>query len=139
MAVKKIVLDTNCYSAFLAGDKKVLESLVDAEIVFMSVFVLGELYAGFKGGSKESANIGLLDRFLQKPGVRVLNATSKTAEIFGQLKATLKKTGTPLPINDVWIAAHAMETGSSIVTYDNHFDKITGLRLWRRLTEEKEP
>lgn len=133
--MKKIVLDTNCYSAFLAGDQKVLESLVAAEIIFMSIFVLGELYAGFKGGTKEAANIRLLDRFLQKPGVRVLNATSETAEIFGQLKATLKKTGTPLPINDVWIAAHAMETGSSIVTYDNHFDKITGLQLWRRLTE----
>jgi tRNA(fMet)-specific endonuclease VapC len=133
--VKKIVLDTNCYSAFLAGDEKVLESLVAAEIVFMSVFVLGELFAGFKGGSKEAANIRLLDRFLHKPAVRVLNATTETAEIFGQLKAAIKKAGTPLPINDVWIAAHAIETGSAIVTYDSHFDRITGLQLWRVLTE----
>jgi tRNA(fMet)-specific endonuclease VapC len=129
--VKKIVLDTNCYAAFLAGDEKILEALVAAEIVFMSVFVLGELFAGFKGGSKEVANSRLLDRFLHKPTVRVLNATSETAEVFGQLKAALKKAGTPLPINDVWIAAHAVETGSTIVTYDSHFDTITGLKLWR--------
>ncbi|RJX27934.1 MAG: type II toxin-antitoxin system VapC family toxin [Desulfurivibrio sp.] len=128
--MKKIILDTNCYSAYLAGDENVLESLIAAETVFMSVFVLGELFAGFKGGSREAANLSLLARFLHKPGVQVLHATDETAEIFGQLKAALKKAETPLPINDVWIAAHAMETGSAIVTYDSHFNRITGLQLW---------
>lgn len=128
--MKKIILDTNAYTAFLAGDAKVLEALAGAEIVFFSVFVLGELFAGFKGGTKETANLELLTRFLNKPSVQTLNATPETATLFGQLKAALKKAGTPLPINDVWIAAHAVETGATLVTYDNHFRKIMGLKLW---------
>lgn len=128
--MKKIVLDTNCYTAFLAGDAKVLAALASAEIVFLSIFVLGELFAGFKGGSKESANRELLMRFLKKPSVQVLNATAETAAVFGQIKAALKKAGTPLPINDVWLAAHAVETGATLVTYDSHFEKIIGLKIW---------
>ena len=131
--MKKVVLDTNCYAAYLAGDKEVLAALSKAEIVFMSVFVVGELYAGFKGGTKEAANRELLARFLDKPTVQMQNATAETAEIFGGIKAALRKKGTPLPINDVWIAAHAVETGSALVTYDAHFNKITGLRTWPNL------
>jgi tRNA(fMet)-specific endonuclease VapC len=129
--VKKIVLDTNGYTAFLAGDPKILDALATAEIVFLSVFVLGELFAGFKGGSREAANRELLERFLKKPTVQVLNATAETASVFGQLKAALKKAGTPLPINDVWIAAHAVETGAILVSYDSHFEKIIGLKIWQ--------
>jgi tRNA(fMet)-specific endonuclease VapC len=62
-----------------------------------------------------------------------LNATAETAEVFGQVKSSLRKSGTPLPINDVWIAAHALETGSVVVTYDVHFKSIPGLRLWERV------
>ena len=132
--MKKIVLDTNGYTAFLAGDERVLAALAGAEIVFLSVFVLGELFAGFKGGSREAANRELLERFLRKPTVQVLNATAETASVFGQLKAALKKAGTPLPINDVWIAAHAVETGATLVSYDNHFEKIIGLKIWQSHT-----
>ncbi|MHB8149712.1 MAG: PIN domain-containing protein [Desulfobulbia bacterium] len=129
--MKKIVLDTNCYAAFLSGDAKVLEALAAAEIVFLSVFVLGELFAGFKGGNREAANRELLERFLRKPTVQALNATAETAAVFGQIKAALKKAGTPLPINDVWIAAHAVETGATLVSYDSHFEKIIGLKIWQ--------
>lgn len=96
----------------------------------MSIFVLGELYAGFLGGTKNRENRDVLKRFLSKPTVKMLNATSETAEVFGSLKNELKQAGTALPINDVWIAAHGIETGSVIVTYDQHFLKISGIRLW---------
>ncbi|OQX17940.1 MAG: twitching motility protein PilT [Desulfobulbaceae bacterium A2] len=128
--MKKIVLDTNAYAAFLAGDLRVLQALASAEIIFMSVFVLGELFAGFRCGSRERDNRNLLERFLRKPPVHVLHASIETANVFGMLKAALKEAGTPLPINDVWIAAHAMETGAVLVSYDQHFEKIIGLRLW---------
>ncbi len=62
--------------------------------------------------------------------MRILNATAATAETFGRIKAELRKAGTPLPINDVWIAAHAMKTGSTLVSYDRHFMKIDGLKVW---------
>ena len=59
-----------------------------------------------------------------------LNRPGSVQDIFGWLKYQLKLAGTPIPINDVWIAAHAIETGSMLITFDSHFDRIPGLRLW---------
>ncbi len=131
--MKKILLDTNAYSCFLSGDEKVLNAVINAQTVYMSVFVIGELCAGFRGGSRPQENKKILEKFLSKPMVRVLNATEETADIFGMIKHDLKKAGTPLPINDVWIAAHAIEIGTVVVTYDAHFKKIAGIRLWEHL------
>lgn len=131
--MKKIVIDTNAYTKLLAGEEDVLDVIGSAEIIYMSIFVLGELYAGFAGGTKERDNKDALNRFLLKPPVKTLNATSETAKIFGMVKQELKKAGTPFPINDVWIAAHTLETGSTLITYDSHFKKIAGLRWWDEL------
>ncbi|UCD81260.1 MAG: type II toxin-antitoxin system VapC family toxin [Desulfobacterales bacterium] len=128
--MKRIVLDTNAYTRLLAGEEKVLEVLGTAETVYMSIFVLGELDAGFAGGAKKRSNQDALNRFLRKPTVKILNATSETAKVFGMVKHELRIAGNPLPINDVWIAAHTLETGSTLITYDLHFKKIGGLRLW---------
>jgi len=127
--MKKVLLDTNAYTSYLGGDQDVLHVLSDAEIIFMSIFVLGELYAGFKGGRREKENIRILQAFLAKPSVEILNAGSETAEIFGMIKDSLKRAGTPIPINDIWIASHALETGAVMFTYDKHFAVVPGLRL----------
>ena len=79
---------------------------------------------------KQRENKAILNRFLSKPSVKILNATSETAEIFDVIKNELKKSGTPLPINDVWIGAHGIETGAVIVTFNQQFCKISGVRLW---------
>ena len=128
--MKNIVLDTNAYTRLLTGEEDVLDIIGTAETVYMSIFVLGELFAGFAGGTKERQNKEILNRFLLKPTAKILNATAETAEVFGKVKQNLKETGTPIPINDVWIAAHAIETGSTIITYDSHFKNVAGLRLW---------
>ncbi len=129
--MRKVLLDTNAYTHLLRGDKAVLDALGHADTVFMSVFVLGELYAGFRGGERESQNRAQLDDFLRRPTVRVLTATLETSDIFGSIKHRLWKAGTPIPINDVWIAAHATESGSHLITYDTHFAGVAGLLLWR--------
>ena len=129
--MKKVLLDTNAYARLLCGDKAVLEVLGRADTVCMSVFVLGELAAGFKGGDRESENRARLEDCLRRPTVRVLTATQETADIFGTIKHRLKKAGTPIPINDVWIAAHTTESGSYLVTGDSHFSNVAGLLLWR--------
>ena len=128
--MKKIIIDTNAYTRFLTGDEDVLDVIAAAETTYLSIFVLGELYAGFAGGTKESKNKDALRQFLLKPTVKILNATSETAEVFGFVKSNLRMAGTPVPINDVWIAAHGIETGSTIITYDTYFKKIAGVRLW---------
>ncbi len=131
--MNKIVLDTNGYVSYLSGDKNILHSLVEAEIIFMSLFVLGELLAGFKGGNREKDNLAILRTFLNKPGVRVLNASAETADYFALIKNNLKEAGTPIPVNDIWIGAHTMQTGSILITYDRHFKYIPGLRLWEKI------
>ncbi len=128
--MKKILLDTNAYTHYLRGDEHILTTLDKAETVYFSIFVLGELYAGFKGGNKEKQNLQLLEKFLEKSKVTILDASEETAEIFGGIKDALKKAGTPIPINDVWIASHAIETGAVLISYDAHFTKVQGVRLF---------
>lgn len=128
--MNRILLDTNAYARLLAGDERILAALAGADRVYMSVFVLGELNAGFRAGKKGRENRRILERFLEKPSVAVLEATRETAEFFGIVKDSLRKAGKPIPLNDVWIAAHGLETGSVLVTYDSHFRAVPGLRIW---------
>ncbi len=128
--MRKVLLDTNAYTKYLLGDEKVLGVISQSDVVYMSVFVIAELFFGFKGGAREIKNKELLKKFLNKPSVEIIGATVDTSDIFADIKYKLKKAGTPIPLNDVWIGAHAIETGAVLITYDQHFDKIAGLRLW---------
>jgi tRNA(fMet)-specific endonuclease VapC len=131
--VNRILLDTNAYSAFMAGDDQVLDALAQAKTTLVSVVAIGELLAGFRGGSRHQANQQQLSSFLAKPTVRSLDVSRETAEIFGEVKDALRRAGTPIPINDVWLAAQAMEAGAVVVTYDENFARVPGLRLWDAL------
>lgn len=131
--MRKVILDTNAYTKLLLGEKAVLEELGKADRVFMPTVVLGELFAGFRGGIKEARNKKLLEQFLGKPQVEIIPISRETAEIFGEIKYSLLRAGTPLPINDVWIASCAIEAGAVILTYDKHFLKIPEIRIWDRM------
>jgi len=128
--MKRALPDTNAISSLFSGDEKVLHHLAEAEQILMSIFVLAELYAGFKGGSKEKQNRELLKNFISKKSVEILNATMETAEFFAVIKNKLKIAGKPIPLNDVWIAAHALEHNAEIISYDKHFTLIEGLHIW---------
>ena len=131
--MNKILLDTNAYSRFMAGDKIIFDYIIESEIIYISTIMVGELFAGFHGGSKFAKNKKELKTFLAKEGVRVLDVSVETSEIFGEIKSELSKKGKMIPLNDIWIAAHAMETGAKMVSYDAHFKNISGLRLWDEL------
>ena len=129
--MKTILLDTNAYAALFEDEKApLLDALASAETVWMSTIVLGELYAGFRAGSKYGKNAADLQEFMGGSTVRVAEVTSETSEIFGEVKHALKKRGTPIPMNDIWIASQCMELGSVLVTYDGHFKNVAGLRIW---------
>ena len=128
--MKKVLLDTNAYSGLLRGDGQVLDALAKAEIVYVSAIVMGELFAGFRGGSRYVENTQRLERFLERPQVALLAVGLETTDVFGAVKHQLKQDGKPIPLNDVWIASHALETGSVLITYDQHFKNVAGLRLW---------
>ena len=128
--MNKILIDSSAYTRFVSGEGGVLDALSRAKTVYFSVFVLGELLAGFKTGIFEAENRRILNAFLGKPSVVLLPAGEETADCYGRIWAALRKTGRPIPTNDVWIAAQAMETGSVLVSYDAHFAHVPGLRLW---------
>ena len=133
--MNKILLDTNAFGKYIGGDHDVLTIIAESDIVYFSCTVIGELIAGFHGGTQYSKNREKLEQFISKSSVSVLPIGFETAQIYGEIKNELKKNGTPIPINDIWIAASTVETGSVLITYDKHFLKIPGLRTWYHLKE----
>jgi len=119
-----VLLDTSAYSAVLRGYQPVLDVLRRSETVAVSAVVLGELYSGFRAGNRWAENTAQLAQFLRKPSVRVLNVTEETALRYAEVDVYLRKKGRPIPRNDVWIAATALEHGLQLLTLNVHFREI---------------
>ncbi len=119
-----VLLDTSAYSALQRGNQSVLEVMRRSETVAVSAVVLGELYSGFRAGSRWAENTAQLTRFLSKPSVRVLSVTEETALRYAEVDVYLRKNGRRIPRNDVWIAAAALEHGLQLLTLDTRFREI---------------
>lgn len=120
----RILLDTCAYSAFLRGHDELTAALQRAEEVCLTPIVLGELLAGFLRGGRAKKNRAELEAFLASPRVRVLAVDEETAERYALVLGALRAAGTPVPTNDVWIAASAMQHGLRLITTDAHFGRI---------------
>ena len=101
-----------------------MELLDNADEVFLCAIVVGELLAGFKRGSREQENKSILKDFLSISNVGILTIDDSTAERYSIILDYLKKCGTPLPTNDIWIAASAMQNGLVLLTADQHFSLL---------------
>jgi len=119
-----VLLDTSAYSALLRGHQPVLEVMRRSETVAVSAVVLGELYSGFRVGNRWAENTAQLAQFLSKPSVRILKVTEETALRYAEVDVYLRKAGRPIPRNDVWIAATALEHGLQLLTLDAQFREI---------------
>jgi tRNA(fMet)-specific endonuclease VapC len=128
--VTRVLIDSCAYTRFVSGDRSVLAALSRAKTVYLSVFVLAELKAGFKAGTHGDLNRKILTAFIEKPSVAFLAAGEDTADCYARIWSVLRLAGRPIPTNDVWIAAQAMETGSVLITFDAHFTHVPGLRIW---------
>lgn len=125
----RVVLDTNRYTDLAKGDRDVLRLLETAAEVYLPFVVLAELRAGFALGSRSHDNEQALERFLAKPVVTILFATEATTRVYASLFRQLRRQGTPIPTNDLWIAALAVEHGLEVVSRDRHFQHLPQLRL----------
>lgn len=123
----RLVLDTSAYSHFRAGDERVLAFIAFAEIVFLPTIVLGELEAAFLLGRREQENRILLAEFLAEPFVSILPVTSAVAHHYGRILTELRRAGTPIPINDIWIAATSLDCGGHLLTFDGDFERVAAL------------
>jgi tRNA(fMet)-specific endonuclease VapC len=114
-------------------DRELLEEIEAAEELLFSVVVLGELRAGFARGTRQESNLRLLNQFLQMPGLSVVDCGMDTASHYASIWSRLREAGTPIPTNDVWIAAPAIEYGAVLATFDRHFLNVADLQLWPEL------
>lgn len=131
--MKTLLFDTNSYSLYVRGDNKLKKLISKADIVYLSVVTVGELYAGFYKGDKFELNEKILSKFISSKHVKIVNISPKIAKIYGNLYVKLKKNGELVPTNDVWIVACAIETNSTVITYDKHFLKIPKVKVWKEL------
>ena len=118
-SVPRLALDTSAYARLRAGDERVHDLIASA--------VLGELYGAFELGLHGRANRVALAEFLEEPFVKILPVSAEVARQYGRVYAALRRVGTPIPVNDIWIAAAAIDQGACLLTFDRDFDRVAGL------------
>lgn len=127
--MNRVLIDTNIYSHAMRGNRDVVNTLKHVTSIGISSISIGELLSGFKAGNKEKTNRQELHIFLDSPRVALYYVDEVTAEFYSAILTQLKKQGTPIPTNDIWIAAIALQQGLPVYTFDKHFEHIAGLLL----------
>lgn len=127
----EIALDTNAYSDWIRRGLW-RDVISGASRVWLPSVVIGELYRGFYSGNRAGENEALLREVLDQPEVGVLSINLNEARVYGELLHYLRGQGTPLPVNDIWIAAACVEHGCTLVTSDKHFEQLPQVRLAKR-------
>lgn len=122
-----ILLDTNAYSALKRGDESVASIVRASEEVAVPAVVVGELLYGFRRGTRYDRNVRELRDFVERAHVRFTPVTWTTADRYSRIASALRTKGQPIPTNDIWIAAHAMECGADLISFDRHFANVDGL------------
>jgi tRNA(fMet)-specific endonuclease VapC len=123
----RVALDTNRLTDLFQGDAELADRLGTCDEVWIPLVVLGEIKAGFLGGSQRHRNEVLLQKLLAKSTAGVLLPDRESAEHYARLFVQLKRAGTPVPDNDLWIAALALQHDLVLITRDRHFEKIPQL------------
>jgi len=121
----RVLLDTNCLTDGLRGaDPELARKLEEAVEVHIPFVTLAEIKAGFLVGRRTAENEGLLAAFLRLPGVSVLFADLETTDVYARLFQQLRRAGTPIPANDLWIASLAVQHQLMLLSRDEHFAKL---------------
>ncbi len=132
-----LCIDTSAYSQFKRGERSAVEAISTIGRLGVPAVVVGELRAGFGAGTKSDRNERELLAFLRHPAVEVLEVDEPASAIYADIVNLLRRAGTPVPTNDIWIAAVAAREGMPVLTFDAHFAKIAAVRV--RLLTPREP
>ena len=123
--MKPLLLDTNVLIRFFRNDRKIADIISKFEKIVIPTVVLGEFKSGVDpltvGGKRQ---LEVLDAFLDSLSVDIIPVTEDVSSAYARIFRTLKANGTPIPQNDIWIAACAMDTGATLISSDTHFAKI---------------
>jgi predicted nucleic acid-binding protein len=123
--MSRYCLDTSAYSHFRRGDPAVVELIDAAESIGLPTITIGELRTGFLLGRRATENEAELLEFLDSPVVSELPVEGEVSRHFAEIVVELRREGTPVPTNDIWIAATAARHGALVLTYDRHFETIS--------------
>ena len=129
--MSRVLLDTSAYSALHRGQRELLVAVQLAQEIYVSPVVLGELYAGFRQGTRAAGNEEILKRFLAAPSVTVAVVGDETAQRYALILDDLRRSGAVVPTNDLWIAATAMEHGLRLLTTDSHYERVRQIAVSR--------
>jgi tRNA(fMet)-specific endonuclease VapC len=122
--VTSYCLDTSAYSNFRRGNEEVTTLLDRAEAVGVPTIALGELRTGFLLGRRREHNEAELATFIDHPAVQIFEVDAEVSRLYAEIVVDLRKAGTPVPTNDIWIAAIAARNGAAVLTCDAHFERI---------------
>lgn len=122
--MSRILLDTSAYSAMRRGDKRLHGPLAQASEVVVTPVILSELLCGFKKGEREKENRRSLQEFMSRPRVRTLPLDEEIGERCAAIWDYLRRKGTPIPPNALWIAASAAQHGLWLLTTDDNFKRV---------------
>jgi tRNA(fMet)-specific endonuclease VapC len=123
--MRKVLLDTSAYSAFLRGSEAIKSALQNTDEIYLCPVIIGELLSGFIRGRTTSKNRKELQTFLSSPRVKIADIDTETAERYAIILNYLWEKGNPIPTNDIWIAASAMQYGLIVITSDAHYKEIS--------------
>jgi tRNA(fMet)-specific endonuclease VapC len=127
--MRRVLLDTSAYSAFFRGHSDVKRAVQRAGRLYLNPVVLGELYAGFRLGSKEEKNREELHELISSRRVEILNIDLETSERYSVIVDTLRKQGMPIPTNDLWVASSAMQHGLIVLTTDSDYLRVAQIAV----------
>ncbi len=123
----RILIDSNRFIDFCAGDRAVIDTFEQAALLVVPFVVLAEIRAGAAVIKRGDAQVRVLNELLQQPGVRIAHSSDTTAHHYAAIYARLRRAGTPIPTNDIWIAALAIEHALLLYSRDKHFDLIPSI------------
>ncbi len=128
--MKPLLLDTNVLIKFFRSDEKIAHVISKHEKIVLPTVVLGEYRAGVDANTKDGhKQLEVLESFLDSPCVSVIDVTEEVSAVYARLFRVLKKNGTPIPQNDMWIAACALEHGATLFSFDRHFASIPLIKV----------
>jgi len=125
----KVLLDTTIIIALFNADQAVVSALSDTQEVFAPVIAIGELFYGALKSGQTERNLEKIREFARAN--TVIPVTAQTGEAYGRIKNRLRERGRPIPENDIWIAAIALQHDLDLATRDTHFQEVEGLRFQR--------
>ena len=126
----RLAVDTSAYIAFCKNNRMAVDAMQRADEIILPLMVIAELRAGFAVGKRGGENEQVLQRFLNSDRVSILSPNENTCYIYARLFSYLRGKGTPIPINDLWIASIALQTDATLLTFDQHFQALPQIPKW---------